>query len=74
MSFYRRMGRIIRARREQLGMSQNGLARTARISQQMVSIIETGKHGTDVWTLCGICVSLRLPLSAATGVSIEEEM
>jgi transcriptional regulator with XRE-family HTH domain len=65
-AFKRIVGGRIRSRRNQLGLTQEDLARLAEIDRKHVSSIETGKAEPGIWTILRIAGALRLPLSELT--------
>ncbi|MBP3867626.1 MAG: helix-turn-helix transcriptional regulator [Solobacterium sp.] len=58
------IGNRIIARREELGLKQSELAIQADITQQTLSVIESGKRAARVDTLSRIAEALKIPLSS----------
>jgi transcriptional regulator with XRE-family HTH domain len=58
----KRVGLAIQARRRVLGLSQDEIARRARLSNPYVSQIETGKRNPSLVTLDCIATALEMKL------------
>ncbi len=66
-----RVGSRIRARREQLGMSQRRLAGEAGITQSTLSRIESGENSADNrFILAALAKALRCPIEVLTGTYV----
>jgi transcriptional regulator with XRE-family HTH domain len=63
-TFLRALGKRIRLRRVDCELSQEELARRARMSRNFVSSVERGAHGIDIVRV--------LRLAAALGVGLQE--
>lgn len=57
------VGRRIRGRRKELGLTQEELAGLAEIDRKHVSSIETGKAEPGLWTFVRIAGALQIPVS-----------
>jgi transcriptional regulator with XRE-family HTH domain len=53
-----KIGEVLRAKREKLGISQEGLAELAGVDRTYVSILERGLKSPTVETLERICAAL----------------
>jgi transcriptional regulator with XRE-family HTH domain len=60
----RRIGRAVKAHREELRLTLRALAATSRISSSMISDIERGAKSPTVATLSALAAALGIPLSA----------
>lgn len=67
-SFYRRVGENIRARRNELGLSQEGLAKAVGLKRPSISNIEKGRQNILLHTFCDIAETL----NSNTGVLLPE--
>ncbi len=66
-SISREIGSKIKVLREQSGLTQKNLAKRLKISQQIISRIESGRQNVSVETLNIICVALGVPVAAVFG-------
>jgi transcriptional regulator with XRE-family HTH domain len=60
----RRVGRAVRARREELRLPLRALAAKSRVSSSMISDIERGAKSPTISTLSALAAALGLPLSS----------
>ena len=65
------VGRIVRERREALGMTQEELAAAAGLTQEAVSMIEQGRRGRRLRlrTAKGLAEALGVPIAVLLGRS-----
>jgi transcriptional regulator with XRE-family HTH domain len=61
------LGQRIRARRRELGMSQEGLAHEAGLDRSYVGRIERGEHNLTFIALVKLCRAMRCDVAALTG-------
>ena len=60
------LGKRIRAKREELGMSQEGLAHEAGLDRSYVGRIERGEHNLTFVALVKLCRAMRCDVAALT--------
>lgn len=60
------LGQRIRARRRELGMSQEGLANEAGLDRSYVGRIERGEHNLTFIALVRLCRAMRCDVAALT--------
>ena len=60
--FQEMLGGRIKLARKAARMSQGELARRIDLSRQQISNIETGKKGSNIWTLARIAFACRVDL------------
>lgn len=60
------LGQRIRARRRELGMSQEGLAHEAGLDRSYVGRIERGEHNLTFVALIRLCRAMRCDMAALT--------
>lgn len=60
------LGQRIRARRRELGMSQEGLAHEAGLDRSYVGRIERGEHNLTFVALIRLCRAMRCDVAALT--------
>lgn len=60
------LGQRIRARRRELGMSQEGLAHEAGLDRSYVGRIERGEHNLTFVALVKLCRAMRCDVAALT--------
>lgn len=60
------LGQRIRARRRELGMSQEGLAHEAGLDRSYVGRIERGEHNLTFVALIKLCRAMRCDVAALT--------
>lgn len=60
------LGKRIRAKRRELGMSQEGLAHEAGLDRSFVGRIERGEHNLTFVSLVRICRAMRCDVAALT--------
>jgi transcriptional regulator with XRE-family HTH domain len=60
------LGQRIRARRRELGMSQEGLAHEAGLDRSYVGRIERGEHNLTLVALIKLCRAMRCDVAALT--------
>lgn len=60
------LGQRIRARRRELGMSQEGLAHEAGLDRSYVGRIERGEHNLTFIALIRLCRAMRCDMAALT--------
>jgi transcriptional regulator with XRE-family HTH domain len=65
----RRLGLVIRTRRQQLGMSIQQLAEGAMVSPAMVSLVERGLASPSLATLSAIAASLDTSMAGLFGAA-----
>ncbi len=58
-NFLKQFGKNVRDQRKRLRISQEDLATAVDISRVQVTNIETGKNGTNIYTLMAICAVLK---------------
>jgi transcriptional regulator with XRE-family HTH domain len=61
------LGQRIRARRRELGLSQEGLAHEAGLDRSYVGRIERGEHNLTFVSLMKLCRAMRCDVAALTG-------
>lgn len=61
------LGKRIRARRSELGMSQEGLAHEAGLDRSYVGRIERGEHNLTFVALVKLCRAMKCDVAALTG-------
>ncbi len=66
----RRIGRIVKARREELRLTLRALAAKSQISSSMISDIERGAKSPTVSTLAALAAGLGLPLSSLVDAAV----
>lgn len=59
----RELGRRIRDRRQELGLSQEALAQKAGINRTYIGSLETGQRNPSLENLCHLAVALGVPLA-----------
>jgi transcriptional regulator with XRE-family HTH domain len=62
-AFLKQLGKNVRVRRVTCDMSQEQLARAARMSRNFVSSVERGAHGVDIVRVVRLAVALRVTLN-----------
>lgn len=60
------LGKRIRARRSELGMSQEGLAHEAGLDRSYVGRIERGEHNLTFIALVRLCRAMKCDVAALT--------
>ncbi|MDK2761940.1 MAG: helix-turn-helix domain-containing protein [Sphingopyxis sp.] len=60
------LGKRIRARRSELGMSQEGLAHEAGLDRSYVGRIERGEHNLTFVALVKLCRAMKCDIAAVT--------
>lgn len=60
------LGQRIRARRRQLGMTQEGLAHEAGVDRSYVGRVERGENNLTILALVRLCRALRCDVAALT--------
>jgi transcriptional regulator with XRE-family HTH domain len=60
------LGQRIRAKRKELGMSQEGLANEAGLDRSYVGRIERGEHNLTFVALVKLCRAMRCDVAAIT--------
>lgn len=60
------LGQRIRAKRKELGMSQEGLAHEAGLDRSYVGRIERGEHNLTFVSLVRLCRAMRCDVAALT--------
>ncbi|MGB3472272.1 MAG: helix-turn-helix transcriptional regulator [Erythrobacter sp.] len=60
------LGQRIRAKRKELGMSQEGLANEAGLDRSYVGRIERGEHNLTFVSLVRLCRAMRCDVAALT--------
>jgi transcriptional regulator with XRE-family HTH domain len=58
------VGRRIKGRRKELGLTQEDLAGLAEVDRKHVSSIETGKAEPGIWTFMRIAGALQMPVTS----------
>lgn len=61
------LGKRIRARRSELGMTQEGLAHEAGLDRSYVGRIERGEHNLTFIALVRLCRAMKCDVAALTG-------
>lgn len=61
------LGKRIRARRSELGLSQEGLAHEAGLDRSYVGRIERGEHNLTFIALVKLCRAMKCDVAALTG-------
>jgi len=61
------LGKRIRARRSELGMSQEGLAHEAGLDRSYVGRVERGEHNLSFVALVKLCRAMKCDVAALTG-------
>lgn len=61
------LGKRIRARRSELGLSQEGLAHEAGLDRSYVGRIERGEHNLTFTALVKLCRAMKCDVAALTG-------
>jgi transcriptional regulator with XRE-family HTH domain len=61
------LGQRIRAKRKELGMSQEGLANEAGLDRSYVGRIERGEHNLTFVSLVRLCRAMGCDVAALTG-------
>lgn len=64
---YEKLGRVIRQVREELGLTQRGLARQVRRTETSIHKIEAGVQRVDMVELSDIARALRIDLTELVG-------
>jgi transcriptional regulator with XRE-family HTH domain len=62
----RELGSRIRARRKQIGLTQEGLALAAAVDRSYYGAVERGQRNITFTVLCRLCVALQCDVAALT--------
>lgn len=71
---YKVMGKLIRARRKKIGLSQSALAERINLTRTSITNIEQGRQKIQVHTLCEIAKALDVQPSSLLPVFEKQEL
>jgi transcriptional regulator with XRE-family HTH domain len=72
VKFQTALGRAVKARREDLGLTQEQLANETELHQRWISNVETGKRNPSYGSLRRLAAGLKLPTSRL--IALAEQM